>query len=177
MRQVRLLGETMHRSDAARPDRADAYHNALNELIRREVLLEEAERRNLVPEQASLDAAEREARAAFPDEASWLGFLSAQGYDLESYRQELRLQETARALTGCHAEEQVPVATVEEALAVYRAYRPPGTSFEIAGPEVIESWRWQVTRNKRGMAIRELLDGLTAKARVERYFKPVDCLR
>jgi hypothetical protein len=177
MRQVRLLAETMHRGDAARPDRPGAYHNALNELIRRETLLEEAERRRLVPEAASLEAAEREARASFPDEASWLSFLRAQGFDLASYRQELRFQETARALAGCHAEEQAPVATDAEALALYRAYQPPGASAETVSPEAIESWRWQLTRNKRNMAIRDLLDALTAKAKVERYFNPVDCLR
>jgi hypothetical protein len=171
--QLRLQGELGVRNDpAAQGKREDAYQNAINELVRRELLFQAAEARHFEAEPAAVEAAERELRGVFADDTAWRGFLAAQGLDRSALRRELRIQETARLFAGCFAEEQVPVATDAEALAFYQAYNA-GAGKPSAG--TLDSWRWQVTRTKRNMALREQLDNLFAKAKVDRYFVRGQC--
>jgi hypothetical protein len=171
--QLRLKGEIGVRTDpAAQGQREDAYQNAMNDLVRRELLFQDAEAHGFSPEPGVLAAAEREIRGAFPDEARWAAFLAAHGFTLDFVRRELRIQETARLYSGCYGEEQVPLATDAEARTFYEAYNPGAGA---PSARDLESWRLQVTRNKRNMAVREQLDELFAKARVERYFVRGQC--
>jgi SurA N-terminal domain len=172
--QLRLKGETGMRSDpAAQGNREDAYQNAMNELLRRELLFQDAERHHFSAEPAMIEAAEQELQSSFGDEAAWQAFLRAQGFDRAWVRGEMRVQETARTYSGCYGEEQVPLASDADALSFYRAYNSEDPNTPSA--RVIESWRQQVTRNKRNMAVREQLDNLFATAKIERYFVRGQC--
>jgi hypothetical protein len=173
MRQIQFFAEMNLRNDPLSSEhRNDAYHNGLNELIRRELIRQEAEAQEIVVAPADLETAEKEARASFPNEATLLAFLAAQSFDLEAFREELRIQEQCRLLMAREAETKVPLVSAAEGEQFYYMYNPGAKK---PSPQDIESWRWQVTRNKRGMAVRNLLDALTAKATVERYFKPGEC--
>jgi SurA N-terminal domain len=173
MTQLRLKGEVGVRNDpAAQGRREDAYQNAINELVRRELLFQAAEARHFEAEPAAVEAAETELRGSFADDTAWRAFLAAQGLDRSALRRELRIQETARMFAGCFAEEQVPVATDAEALAFYQAYNAGAGK---PSADTLDSWRWQVTRNKRNMALREQLDNLFAKAKIDRYFVRGQC--
>jgi peptidyl-prolyl cis-trans isomerase C len=171
MTQLRLLAELSRKSDSALQDRrADAYQNGLSELIRREVLYQEAQAQQVVADPARSAATEQETRALFPNEKSFLDFLAQQGHDLASYREELRLQETARELTAREA-RTVPTPGDAQAAEYFQAYNPG----KKPSAEELEGARMMIIRANSGEAIRQLLERLTAKAKVERHFQLGEC--
>ena len=132
---------------------------------------QEAARRGFAPDPKRIETAEAEVRATFADESAFLAFLASQGSNLESFREELRVQETANGFVGAET-EKIPVASDEEAAEFFKMHQPD------AGPPTsgdIESWRWQITRNKRSMVMRDILDTVSAQAKVERSFEPGTC--
>jgi hypothetical protein len=171
--QLRLKGEIGARIDpAVQGNLEGAYQNGMNDLIRRQLLFQEAQAHHFEAEPSAVDVAEKELRGSLGDETAVDGFLASLGVDRRWLRHEAWIQETARTYAGCVAEEQVPAVTDAEALFFYRAYNPEAGD---PPPELLNSWRAQVERNKRNMALREQLDTLTAKAKVERIFVRGQC--
>jgi hypothetical protein len=171
--QLRLKGTIASLHDpAVLGNLDDAYHNGMNELVRRELVFEDAEAHHFSAEPEAVDAVEKDLRADFSDEKALDAFLAALGVDRAWLRREAFIQETARAYAGCVAEEEVPVASEQDALFFYRAYNPGAP--DPSGPE-LNSWRQQVTRNKRNMALREQMDRLFAKAKDERFYMTGQC--
>lgn len=91
----RLLEES---GDQAQ-DRPFAYRRALQQLIVRELLLQEALARNIKADDAKVETAYNEARVPYPDDRAWLSFLANQGLDADAFRREIRAQQTIAALT------------------------------------------------------------------------------
>ena len=95
-----------------------AYRGTLNQLVVRELLLEEALARSLVADEKSVQQGFDEARVAFKDDAGWAEFLKTQALTPESYRAELRAKQTIAVLLSQEA-ERVPLVSEAEAKLFY----------------------------------------------------------
>jgi parvulin-like peptidyl-prolyl isomerase len=99
MRNVRVVAElSLHNHSYPPERRAEAYHDALDRFISRELLLQEAVAQGLNADQKRLEAAEDKIHAAYPDDKDWLAFLGQQGFNPQSFKTELRAQYTVNAL-------------------------------------------------------------------------------
>src|SRR5581483_3212891 len=175
LKELRLIAEVALRSESSKP-RTDAYHDALNERIQQELLYREALRvGGITPDLESAQATEKALRAGFPDEKAFLAFLSAQGFDLTSYRAEILRQEIGDAFVRCEL-DAIPPVSDEEALRFYQIYGNPASLLDKPSPALIEHWRYQVLRKKRAMSGRELLVRLSRQAKIERLFEPGACV-
>jgi peptidyl-prolyl cis-trans isomerase C len=104
-------------SEEQRPRR---LRDAMYKLITRELLFQEATARGVAPDERAIEQAYNEARLPFRDDAAWAQALSEQGFDPQSFRQELRVQHTVGALLAQEG-AKIPDPTEEEALLYYRA--------------------------------------------------------
>ncbi len=84
-------------------DRPFAYRRALQQMIVRELLLQEAIARKLKADDAGVEAAYNEARVPYPDDRAWLSFLAQQGMEADTFRREIRTQHTIAALMKAEA--------------------------------------------------------------------------
>lgn len=97
-----------------------AYRQALEELIDRELLFQEALARRLSADDAAVQRAYDEARVSYPDDARWAQVLKGQFLDPQTFRAELRARYTIEALVRQEGEKLSPV-TDEEARRFYDA--------------------------------------------------------
>jgi peptidyl-prolyl cis-trans isomerase C len=97
-----------------------AYRQALEELINRELLFQEALARRLSADDAAVQREYDEARVGHPNDAEWAAFLKGQFLDPQAYRAELRARYTIQALVRQEA-EKVPPVSDEEARQYYDA--------------------------------------------------------
>jgi parvulin-like peptidyl-prolyl isomerase len=79
-------------------DMPGAVRQAMHQYVVRELLLQEAMARGVAADTKRVEAVYDHVRAGFKDEARWLESLAEQGLDAQSYRQEVRIQETVNAL-------------------------------------------------------------------------------
>lgn len=100
--RVVVIAEDQLRSGAVK-DRIFAYRQALNQLVVRELLLEEAVSRKIAVDSMALERAYDEARVPYKDDAAWSESLKKQGFTPESFREELRSQQTVNALLSDEA--------------------------------------------------------------------------
>jgi peptidyl-prolyl cis-trans isomerase C len=100
-------------------DRIVAYRRALQEVIARELLLQEALARGLAPDPQRLQQVYDETRAGYRDDASWELYLGQEGLDEELFRKELRVQHTVNALIDEVAGQDLISISDEEARAFY----------------------------------------------------------
>jgi len=78
----------------------EVVRHALQQYIDRELLLQEALARGVKADSADVDWNYDQMRREHPDEAAWRDFLAKQGMDPQSFRAELRAQQTVAALIG-----------------------------------------------------------------------------
>ena len=97
------------------------YRKALEQLIDRELLFEEALDRHIAADDAAVQRAYDEARVGHPDDASWALFLKGESLDPETFRTELRAHFTVEALVR-QEREKVPPVSEDEALKYYAAH-------------------------------------------------------
>jgi peptidyl-prolyl cis-trans isomerase C len=100
-----------------------AYRQALDELIDRELLFQEALARRLSADDAAVQRSYDEARVDHPNDAEWAVFLKNQFMDPQSFRAEVRTRHTIEALVKEEA-KQVPPVTDDEARAYYEGNPP-----------------------------------------------------
>ena len=123
LRMVRLLAE-----QGAPPGKAPgnpepgAYRQALQQAIIRELLFQEALKRNVAADDALVEQAYNEARVRFKDDKAWAAMLAGQGLDPQSYRAELRVHQTIQKLLGQVADEARVQATDQEAMTFYESH-------------------------------------------------------
>lgn len=103
---LRLLAE----SGDQPKDRPFAYRRALQQLIVRELLFQEALARKLKADDARVEAAYNEARVPYPDDKTWLAFLTQQGMDADIFRREIRAQQTIAVLLDAEGLAAGPVS-------------------------------------------------------------------
>src|SRR5437899_3245571 len=102
-----------------RERRSEAYRQTLDQLVLRELVLQEAEARKLVPEEAAVEQDYRQARGQFKTDQEWTRFLSGGGFDAKSFRTELRARRTVDALVRQEAEKHPAPVSDGEAKAFY----------------------------------------------------------
>src|SRR5262245_33425360 len=120
-RNVRIAAEqAIARGVVDKDQRVLAYRQATQNLIDRELLLQEATRRGLGVDPQALQQAADQARVGYKDDASWRQFLATQGMDDQSFRAELRSQHLVQALMIQIAQE-VPSPQESEERAYYDA--------------------------------------------------------
>jgi peptidyl-prolyl cis-trans isomerase C len=100
-------------------DRPFALRKATQDFVERELLFQEAQARHVEPETKRVEQAYDEARLKHRDETAWVDWLKDQGHDPNSFRTELRIVETVRALVDQEA-RKVPPISDDEAEAFYR---------------------------------------------------------
>jgi parvulin-like peptidyl-prolyl isomerase len=117
IRAVRLLVEQAPKPPTAE-EKPATYRRALQQLIMRELLFQEAMKRRLTADEARLEQAYNEARVQFKDDAAWAAMLAEKGVDPQFFRTELRVQHTVQALLEQVGREAAP-ASDDEARAFF----------------------------------------------------------
>jgi len=98
-----------------------AMRKALERLLVRELLVQEALDRNLKADERGLRQAYDAARVSHKDDQAWREFLAGQGLDEATFLVELRTQATVNALTQQEV-RKLPPPSDEEVQAYYAAY-------------------------------------------------------
>jgi peptidyl-prolyl cis-trans isomerase C len=97
-RLLKAIAESQLQGGAVPPEqRAAVYRGTLENLITREVLFQEALARNVKVDDKAVQQAYDQPRAQAPSEAAWNEKLAGQGFTPESFRAEIRTQQTLRA--------------------------------------------------------------------------------
>jgi peptidyl-prolyl cis-trans isomerase C len=115
----RLLGQ----APATPETRANAYRAAMEQLIARELLFQEAVARRINPDSAAVERAHDQVRGQFKTEKEWLDFLKMQGLDAQAFKTELRTRHAVEALLRAEA-GRVPSEVPESEIKAYYAANP-----------------------------------------------------
>lgn len=97
-----LQGRTGSKEATAR-----AYRQAMEELVSRELLVQEAMARKLSAVDSEVDAEYDRMHAGLKDETAWAAYLGKQGLDVPAFKKELRVRHTVNALLQ-KVREEVP---------------------------------------------------------------------
>jgi peptidyl-prolyl cis-trans isomerase C len=93
------------------PDqRAAAYRQALDQLVMRELVMQEAQARKIAPDEAAVEREYNQARAQFKTPQEWARFLSSSGFDETGFRTELRSRQMVDAFVRQETEKHPPAA-------------------------------------------------------------------
>ncbi len=99
-----------------------AMRKALERLLERELLVQEALARNLKADEPSLQRAYDAVRVPYKEDRAWRDYLAGEGLDEPTFLAELRSQFTVNALTQQEAEKLAP--STEDELRAYYAGHP-----------------------------------------------------
>ena len=121
-RTVRVIVEQSGRGRGGAAEDPVVYRQALQHAILRELLFQEAMRRKIAANDAQVEQTYNEARVRFKDDKAWEAMLKGQGWDPQSFRNELRVHHTVQALLAKVAEEANPQATDQEAQDFYNSH-------------------------------------------------------
>lgn len=127
-----LAKKALKDSKEREKDMPGAVRQAMEQYIVRELLFQEAMARGVSADTKRVETAYDQVRAGFKDELRFRESLADQGLDPQSYKQELRVQETVNALLA-KVGEAIPV-TDAEARAFFEANKQafdPGQKVEI----------------------------------------------
>lgn len=152
-------------------ERANAYRLALQQLIARELLYQEAVRQKIQPDAGAVDRLLAVLRTEHKTEKEWREFLATQDLDPRSVVEELRTRTMVETLLKREA-EKVPEQVPEAEARAYYAANP--NIFESAGrplpfENVRERINGQLVTFKRSEALNTLLTRLRSAARVETF--------
>lgn len=178
-----MVVESIELGRAPESRRNALFREALDQLIKREVLLQEASLRNVKADDLEVQRAYDRMRGQHRDEAAWLGFLKDRSLTDELLRVELRTRFTVQALLQAEAKKQTMTASEEEALAFYEKlaasdFEPPGGASPKPGATpapkppfeaVADAMRESVVRQKYAEASERFVQSLLAKAKVEKF--------
>jgi len=152
-------------------ERANAYRLALEQLISRELLYQEAVRRKVQPDEGAIDRLRQQVRSEYKGEKAWKAFLATQGLDAQTFNEELRVRNLVERLLRQET-EKVPAEISENEARAYYGANP--NIFESAGrPLPFENVRERITNQlvtfKRSEALNTLLTQLRAASRIELF--------
>jgi hypothetical protein len=152
------------------------YREALDQLIRRELLLQEAQARGLKADDLEVQRTYDRMRGPHKDEEAWRTFLKSRSLDDNTLRTEIRIRHTVQALLQAEAAQHAVTASDEEVRALYDAtdaskFQPAGAS---PGPKppleaVREALRQEILRRKHAEASERYVESLRARAKVEKF--------
>jgi hypothetical protein len=171
-----MVEESIELGKVSEARRNALYRDALDQLIRRELLLQEAQARGVKADDLEVQRTYDRMRGPHKDEEAWRTFLKSRSLDDDTLRAEIRIRHTVEALLAQEAAQHQVSATDEEMRALYDAtdaskFQPPGAS---PGPKppfesVQEVLRQQVMRRKHMEASERFVDSIKARAKVEKF--------
>ena len=172
LRSARIIVEqSFEGRTPGEPERATAYRRAVEQLVSRELLYQEALRRKLAPDAGAVDRLHKALRSEYKTEKAWKDFLLSQGLDERTIVEELRVRNVVETVLK-QATETVPDVVSEDEARAYYAANP--NIFESAGrPLPFENVRERITSQlvtfKRSEALNTLLTRLRSAATVEKF--------
>jgi len=172
LRHARIIVDTAFGTRApSAAERALEYHRALEQLIVRELLRQEAVARKIEPDAAAVERIRQQVRSEHKTEASYREFLAGKALDEKSFREELRIRNVVEKVVKAETEKVPPTIPEPEAR---QYYLNNGNLFESAGrplpfEEVRERIQQQVVTFKRQEALNALLVRLRTAARIEKF--------
>jgi hypothetical protein len=172
LRHARIIAEQSFEGRTPTPDqRAWAYRRAMEQLIARELLYQEALQRKIVVDPGAVERVRQKVRSEHKDEKAWKEFLAAQGLDPKSFVDELRVRNVVETMMKQET-ERVPAVIPEAEARAYYAANP--NVFESGGrplpfEDVRERITFQLVTFKRQEALNALLTRLRSAARVETF--------
>lgn len=102
-----------------RDRRPEAYRQTLEQFVMRQLVLQEAEARKIVVDEAAVEQDYAQARRGFKTEEEWNRFLSGGGFDAKSFRAELRNRRRVDAVVRQEAEKLTVAVSDAEAKAFF----------------------------------------------------------
>jgi hypothetical protein len=172
LRSARIIVDEALKGATPTPaQRALEYHRALEQLIARELLRQEAAARKIAPDAAAVERIRKQVRSEHADEASYRKFLADRGLDEKSFREELRVRNVVEKIVKQEAEKVSSTIPEEQAREYYSANR---AEFETNGrPAPFEDVRGQIQEQvamlRRQEALNALLVRLRSEARIEKF--------
>lgn len=148
------------------------YREALDQLVRREVLFQEAQARGVTVDPVQVQRAYDRMRGQHADEAAWKGFLKSRSLDEDLLRAELRIRHTVQALLESEAAKQPVSASEEEVRALYDQTDQEAGASPVPKPPyeaVKDAVRQQVLSRKHSAAAERFVESLQARAKIEKY--------
>jgi hypothetical protein len=170
LRHARIIVERALHGRTPTPDEtASAYRRALEQLISRELLYQEAVQRKIQPDAAAVERMRQAVRSEYKGEKAWKEFLATQGLDNKTFVSELRVRNIVERMLKQEA-EKVPAEIPEEEARNYYAANP--NIFESAGrPLPFEDVRERITAQlvtfKRSEALSTFLSRLRSAAKID----------
>lgn len=171
-----MVEESIELGKVQEEKRNALYRDALDQLIRRELLLQEAQARGVKADDLEVQRTYDRMRGPHKDEEAWRAFLKSRSLDDETLRTEIRIRHTVQAMLTKEAAQHQVTATDEEVRALYDAtdasrFQGPGAS---PGPKpafetVQEPLRQEIVRRKHIEASERFVESLRAKATIERF--------
>ena len=117
---VSALVEPAVQSGNVPPDqRPSAYRQMLDQLVMRELIVEEAQARKIAPDEAAVERDFQQAREQFKTDQDWSRFLTNSGFDATSFRTELRTRNVVDTVIKQEAARLPAVVTDADARAFY----------------------------------------------------------
>jgi peptidyl-prolyl cis-trans isomerase C len=154
-------------------DRPYAFRQATQNLVDRELLLQEATRRRLNADAKALEQAADQARVGYKDDTAWQQFLAQQGMDEQEFRTELRVKLLVEALM-LQVAQQISNATDETEERAFYDANPSlfetGTRYR-AGHILLRVEK--DATDARKAQVRTLAEGVLARVRKGESFAPL----
>ena len=152
------------------------YREALDQLIRRELLLQEAQARGVKADDLGVQRAYDQMRGHHQDEQAWNDFLKSRSLTDDLLRTELRVRHTVQALLEAEIAQHPVSVSDEEIRALYDAtdaskFRPEGATPAPKPPleAVKEPLRQDLLRRKQQEAGERFVESLRARAKIEKF--------
>jgi peptidyl-prolyl cis-trans isomerase C len=118
---VALAREGLEKSEDREKDKPGALRQSMQQYVVRELLLQEALARRLSADEAALERSYDALRLRYREEEEWAKYLAAQGHTPQSFREDLRVQQTVQALV---TNVSLEVGVSEEEARAYLAANP-----------------------------------------------------
>ena len=171
LRIVRIMAEqSVPPGTPPRGPEPFAYRQALQRAIVRELLFQEAVKRNVAADDARVEQAYNEARVRFKDDKDWAAVLAGQGLDAQSFRAELRAQHTIQVLLGQVAQQASAQATDQDAMAFYESHPAVFDSGEVVRARHILVRVPEGTAAAKREELRKKADALLVRVRAGKDF-------
>jgi peptidyl-prolyl cis-trans isomerase C len=124
LRHAVLIAERLMGQGPATPEvKANAYRAAMEQLIARELLFQEAVARRIAPDDRAVERAHDQIRGRYKTEEEWQNFLKLQGLDPQGFKTELRTRHTVEAMLKSEA-ARVPADVPESEIKAFYEANP-----------------------------------------------------
>jgi hypothetical protein len=171
-----MVEESIELGRVSESRRNALYREALDQLVKRELLLQEAEARGVTADPVAVQRAYDQLRGHYRNEEDWKGFLKGRSLDDDLLRTELRVRHTVQALLEQEAAQHAVSTSEEELRALYdrtdpKEFHPEGASPAPKPPfeAVRGALNERLLQQKHAEASDRFVESLRARAKIEKY--------